>query len=105
MLFLHDGSIYGYSESLLVCLDAKTGDLSCGERSTDMGASCSPGTNSFFLAIFGELTVVNATQHSFQEIYSRTILGNTRCWNGPALVNGYLFARNGEQIACFDWAK
>ncbi len=53
----------------------------------------------------GELAVVQATPDSFEEIYCGQLLSNARCWNGPALVNGYLFARNGEQIACFDWAN
>ena len=41
----------------------------------------------------------------FVEIYSGQLLSNARCWNGPALVNGYLIARNGQEMACFDWAK
>ena len=102
---LHDGSIYGFSESLLVCLDAKTGDLNWRGKKYGYGRILLAEDKLVLLGNTGELTVVNATPDSFQEIYSGQLLGNARCWNGPALVNGYLFARNGEQIACFDWAK
>jgi len=53
----------------------------------------------------GLLSVVEANPEKFVEIYSGQLLSNARCWNGPALVNGYLIARNGQEIACFDWAK
>ena len=53
----------------------------------------------------GILSVVNANPDKFQEVFSEQLLNNVRCWNGPVLANGYLFARNGEEIACFDWAK
>jgi hypothetical protein len=53
----------------------------------------------------GVLSVIEANPNEFREISSKQLLSDARCWNGPALVNGYLIARNGEQIACFDWAK
>jgi outer membrane protein assembly factor BamB len=102
---LHDGSIYGFSENLLVCVDAKTGDLNWRGKKYGYGRILLASDKLVLLGNTGELTVVNATPDSFQEIYSGQLLGNARCWNGPALVNGYLFARNGEQIACFDWAN
>ena len=49
--------------------------------------------------------MVNANPDNFQEVFSEQLLNNVRCWNGPVLANGYLFARNGEEIACFNWAK
>ena len=102
---LHDGSIYGFSENLLVCVDAKTGDLNWRGKKYGYGRILLAEDKLVLLGNTGELTVVNATPDFFKEIYSGQLLGNARCWNGPALVNGYLFARNGEQIACFNWAK
>ena len=45
------------------------------------------------------------TRKISSEVFSEALLSDARCWNGPALVNGYLFARNGEEIACFDLVK
>ena len=101
---LHDGSIYGYSENLLVCLDAKTGDLKWRGKKYGYGRILFAKDKLVLLGNTGELAVVQATPDSFEEIYSGQLLSNARCWNGPVLVNGYLFARNGEQIACFEWA-
>ena len=102
---LHDGSIYGYSENLLVCLDANSGGLNWRGKKYGYGRILLAEDKLVLLGNTGELTVVEAKPDSFEEIYSGKLLSNVRCWNGPALVNGYLFARNGEQIACFDWAK
>ena len=102
---LHEGSIYGYSENQLVCLDAKTGDLNWRGKKYGYGRILLTEDKLVLLGNTGELAVVQATPDSFEEIYCGQLLSNARCWNGPALVNGYLFARNGEQIACFDWAK
>ena len=52
----------------------------------------------------GVLSVVEASPKKFTEIFSEQLLNRSRCWNGPAIVDGYLIARNGEQIACFDTA-
>ena len=102
---LHHGSIYGYSENQLVCLDAKTGELNWRGEKYGYGRILLAREKLVLLGNTGELAVVEATPGSFKEIYSGQLLSNARCWNGPALVNGYLFARNGGQIACFDWAK
>jgi hypothetical protein len=63
------------------------------------------GQNLLILGNTGVLSVIEANPNEFREISSKQLLSDARCWNGPALVNGYLIARNGEQIACFDWAK
>ncbi len=63
------------------------------------------GQKLLILGNTGELSVIAANPNEFLEISSNQLLNDARCWNGPALVNGYLIARNGEQIACFDWAK
>ena len=102
---LHEGSIYGYSENLLVCLDAQTGDLNWRGKKYGYGRILLAEDKLVLLGNTGELAVVQANPDSFEEIYSGQLLSNARCWNGPVLVNGYLFARNGEQIACFDWTK
>ena len=65
----------------------------------DMDASLVTGDKLVLLGNTGELAVVQATPSVFEEIYSGQLLSTARCWNGPALVNGYIFARNGEQIA------
>jgi outer membrane protein assembly factor BamB len=102
---LHDDYLYGFSENLLVCLEAKTGKRMWRGEKYGYGRILLCDKKLLILGNTGILSVVNANPDKFQEVFSEQLLNNVRCWNGPVLANGYLFARNGEEIACFDWAK
>ena len=102
---LKDGYLYGLSENLLVCLEAKTGKLMWRGKKYSYGRILLVDQKLLILGHSGVLSIIDATPEEFREISSRQLLSDARCWNGPAFVNGYLLARNGEQIACFDWAK
>jgi outer membrane protein assembly factor BamB len=102
---LKDGYLYGFSENLLVCLEAGTGHLKWRGKKYGYGRILVCGEQLIILGNTGVLSVVDANPENFREVFSAPLLSDTRCWNGPALVNGYLIARNGEEIACFDWRK
>jgi outer membrane protein assembly factor BamB len=100
-----DGYLYGLSENLLVCLEAKTGKLMWRGKKYSYGRILLADQKLLILGHSGVFSVVVASPDGFREISSRQLLSDARCWNGPAFVNGYLLARNGEQIACFDFGK
>ena len=100
-----NGYIYGFSENLLVCLEAETGKLMWRGKKYSYGRILLLDQKLLILGHSGVLSVIDASPEKFREVSSRQLLGNARCWNGPAFVNGYLLARNGEQIACFDFGK
>ena len=102
---LKDGYLYGLSENLLVCLEAKTGKLMWRGKKYSYGRILSADQKILILGHSGVLSVIDATPEEFREISSMQLLSDARCWNGPAFVNGYLLARNGEEISCFDWVK
>jgi outer membrane protein assembly factor BamB len=102
---LKDGYLYGFSENLLVCLQAGTGKLMWRGKKYGYGRILVCGEQLIILGNTGILSVVDASPKYFHEVFSEPLLSDTRCWNGPALTNGYLIARNGEEIACFDWGK
>ena len=102
---LKDGYIFGLSENLLVCIEAKTGKLMWRGKKYSYGRILLADQKLLILGHSGILSVVEANPKQFNEIFSHQLLNDARCWNGPAFVNGYLLARNGEQIACFDWVK
>ncbi|MDG1131779.1 MAG: hypothetical protein P8N21_03705, partial [Opitutales bacterium] len=102
---LKEGYLYGFSENLLVCLEAKTGKLMWRGEKYGYSRILLCDKKLLILGNTGVLSVVNANPKKFQEVFSKQLLNNARCWNGPVLANGYLFARNGEEIACFEWAK
>jgi len=102
---LKDGFIYGFNENSFTCLDASDGKLKWRGKKYGYGRVLLANDKLIILGNTGILSVVEANPEKFVEIYSGQLLGNARCWNGPALIGGYLLARNGQEIACFDWAK
>lgn len=99
-----NGYLYGLSENLLVCLEAKSGKLMWRGKKYGYGRVLVCHDKILVLGSTGVLSVIELNPDAFHEIYSGPLLNDARCWNGPALVNGYLIARNGEQMACFDLA-
>ena len=99
-----NGYLYGLSENLLVCLEAKSGKLMWRGKKYGYGRVLACHDKILLLGSTGVLSVIELNPDAFHEIYSGPLLNDARCWNGPALVNGYLIARNGEQMACFDLA-
>ena len=102
---LLNGFIYGLSENLLVCLEAKTGELKWRGKKYGYGRILVSQDKLFILGSSGILSVMEATPNQFKELFSEQLLSDARCWNGPALAGGYLVARNGDELACFDWAQ
>ena len=102
---LKDGFIYGFNENSFTCLDASDGQLKWRGNKYGYGRVLLVEDKLVILGNTGVLSVVEANPEEFVELYSGQLLGNARCWNEPALAGGYLLARNGEEIACFDWAK
>ena len=102
---LKDGFIYGFNENSFTCLDASDGKLKWRGRKYGYGRVLLVDDKLVILGNTGVLSVVEVNPEKFTELYSGQLLSNARCWNGPALTGGYLLARNGKEIACFDWAK
>lgn len=100
-----NGFIYGMSENTLVCLDALNGSLMWRGNKYGYGRVLLAEDKILILGNTGKLSVVEANPNEFVEISSSPLLSKVRCWNGPALVNGYLIARNGEELAFFDWSS
>ena len=100
---LKNGYLYGLSENLLVCLEAKTGELKWRGNKYGYGRILVSKDKLLILGNTGVLSIVEATPDQFKEVFSEQLLSEVRCWNGPALASGYLVAMNGEELACFDW--
>ena len=100
---LKNGYLYGLSENLLVCLEAKTGELKWRGNKYGYGRILVSKDKLLILGNTGALSIVEATPDQFKEVFSEQLLSDVRCWNGPALASGYLVAMNGEELACFDW--
>jgi outer membrane protein assembly factor BamB len=97
---LHQGYVYGLDESILACLDPKTGDLKWKGGRYGYGQILLAGDYLVITTEQGELVLVRATPESHQEMARfQAIEGKT--WNIPAIDGGLLLVRNAEEMACF----
>lgn len=98
---LHEGFIYGLDESILACVEAATGDLKWKGGRYGYGQVMLASGHLIVLTEQGELALVRATPERHQEVTSfPAIEGKT--WNHPAMSDGYLLVRNGNEMAAFD---
>ena len=97
----HDGFIYGLDEAILACLDAATGDLKWKGGRYGHGQVMLAAGHLLVVAEEGELALVRATPDRHVEIARFPALEGTT-WNHPAIADGYLLVRNGNEMAAFD---
>jgi outer membrane protein assembly factor BamB len=98
---LHEGHIYGLDESILTCLDAKTGEVKWKGGRYGYGQIVLASGHIIVLAENGDLALVRATPARHDEIARFGVLEG-KTWNHPALAEGYLLVRNLQQMAAFD---
>lgn len=98
---LHEGFIYGLDESILACIDAATGAVKWKGGRYGYGQVLLASGHLIVLTEEGDLVLVRATPESHQELArSPALQGKT--WNHPAMTDGYLLVRNGNEMAAFD---
>jgi outer membrane protein assembly factor BamB len=98
---LWEGHLYGLDESILVCLDAETGERKWKDGRYGYGQLVLANGHLIVLAGDGDLALVKAAPERHMELARfPAIAGKT--WNHPALAGGRLFVRNSAEMACFD---
>ena len=98
---LYDGYLYGLDESILACIDPRTGAQMWKGGRYGYGQLLLAGDHLIVLTERGELVLVRATPEGHEEVArSPGIEGKT--WNMPALADGHLLIRNAREMAAFD---
>ena len=97
---LYQGYIYGLDDTILACLDAKTGELKWKGGRYGYGQLLLAGGYLVVVTEQGELVLVRATPQGHQEL-ARFSAIEGRTWNIPAIDNGLLLVRNASEMACF----
>lgn len=88
-----NGAIFGFDESELACLDAKTGRKLWSQGRLGKGSLIASDNKLIILSERGELVIADANPQGFKELSRTQILGG-KCWTAPALANGRIYARN-----------
>ena len=101
-LYLHDGHVYGFDESMLKCVDLDGNEL-WRVRGLGMGALSIVGGRLLVLSSRGELVVAEAAPEEFRELSRKKVLDGGSYWTQPVLVDGRIFVRNSlGDMACLD---
>ncbi len=101
---LYQGYIYGLDESILACVNAKTGELKWKGGRYGYGQVLLAGRHLVVLTEQGDLVLVRATPEGHEEL-ARFSAIEGRTWNIPAIDNGLLLVRNASEMACFRLGK
>ena len=98
---LHDGYVYGLDESILACVDPRTGELMWKGGRYGYGQLLLASDHLIVLTERGELALVRATPEGHEELARFPALEG-KTWNVPALADGILLVRNAREMAAFD---
>jgi outer membrane protein assembly factor BamB len=97
---LHEGHVYGFDESILACIDVRTGEQKWKGGRYGYGQLLLAGGHLIVTTEQGEVVLVKATPDKLTEVARfQAIEGKT--WNVPAIDNGILLVRNTNEMAAF----
>jgi len=99
-LIYRDGFIYGLDDGILVCLDAKTGELKWKEGRYGHGQEILVADLLLVSAESGDMVLLDPQPDKPRELTRFSAL-NQKTWNPPALAGEYLLVRNDKEAACF----
>jgi outer membrane protein assembly factor BamB len=100
---LYEGHIYGFNESKLSCISAKTGEQVWEQGGFERGTLLLAGDK---LVVLGEqcnLAVVEASSKGFSQVGEtlQVLPTSDPCWTVPSVADGHLFVRNGAEMAAY----
>lgn len=97
------GHLYGFKGSILVAVDATTGELAWSARGFGRGSLISADGKLVVLGETGNLALIEANPSAYRELARAQILTG-RSWTSPALAGGRLFLRNAQEVLSVDLA-
>jgi outer membrane protein assembly factor BamB len=99
----YQGYIYGLDDGFLACLDEATGAQKWRDGHYGHGQFLLAGDLLVILTEKpGKLVLVEATPDGHHELSSLRAISGDKTWNVPALADGKIYVRNGEEMACYD---
>lgn len=100
-----DGYLYGiykfkkYGKAPLQCVELKTGEVKWSQKNFGPGNCILVGDKLAVLSDSGELVIVEADPHQYQELAREKVLDG-KCWSMPAFSDGKLYIRSTKEGAC-----
>lgn len=97
----YQGFLYGFDNSILKCIDAKTGLEQWKTRGYGKGSLIIADGHLIILGEQGNLGLAEAAPNSFRLIANVPIM-HSRCWTIPSLADGKLFLRDEKEVVCLN---
>ncbi len=100
---LYDGSLYGFDGKIFCCVDAQAGEGRWKQGRYGNGQVLLLADQRVLLVLSesGEVVLLAANPKQHEEL-ARFQAVNGKTWSYPAIAHGRLYARNAEEIACFE---
>ncbi|MFM8476983.1 MAG: PQQ-binding-like beta-propeller repeat protein [Planctomycetaceae bacterium] len=97
---VHNGSVFGFNQDLLCCMDAESGELRWRGRRYGFGQAVLLSRAGCLLvaAENGDAVLVKASGDAFEEL-GRVPLLEDKTWNHPIVVGDRAYLRNGQTAA------
>jgi len=101
---LVDGFIYGTNNSVLMCVDWKSGDILWQDRCVGKGSITYADGNLIVRGERGEVAMVEATSESYRERgrFKQPERSDQNAWPHPVVANGKLFLHDWDRLFCYD---
>jgi hypothetical protein len=113
----HEGFLYGQFgiqtfdsvNAQLKCIDLRTGDVKWSTNGFGRGATVLVNNHVLSFTEKGQLVLVKPDTNAYLEVARCLAIPNwndttNKCWNGPAVSDGRVYARSTYAVACFDFS-
>jgi outer membrane protein assembly factor BamB len=101
---LVDGHFYGFDESNLTCLDARTGQVTWADRSVGKGSVTFADGHLYARSERGPIALVEANPRQYVEKgrFDQPERSYEAAWAHPVVAGGKLYIRDQEVLFCYD---
>ena len=101
---LHDGYIYGTNNSVLMCLDWKTGDIRWKDRCVGKGSVSLADGHLYVRGEGGAVALVAATPDSYQEKgrFEQPDRSDKNAWAHPVVARDRLYLHDQDRLLCYE---
>ncbi len=101
---VHNGHVYGLDEGILTCVDLATGERRWKGGRYGYGQVLLASNHLIVTTDAGEIVLVKADPAGYAEVTKFSALTG-KTWNVPALANGRLLVRNGNEMAAYNLSE
>jgi outer membrane protein assembly factor BamB len=99
---LWKGSLYGFNDADLTCVEWATGAKKWSEPTLRRGSLILADNTLLLLSEKGKLVVAEASAEAYRPLAQAQLLAG-RCWSMPVLSHGLIYARNAAgDVVCLD---